>query len=85
MEEAFIRELIREVQEMRKRNKLNVKESIRLSLSSTNKVNEIIQKFADELKKEVGAKELVLDKLSGNCKGKIKFMDIEVEMAFDKI
>ncbi len=52
-DEALMRELLREVQESRKKRKLVVKDKIILFLD-----NEIMKKFVPEIKEKVGAKEI---------------------------
>jgi len=83
-EEAMLRELVREVQSLRKQNKFDVKEMISLSLSSDEKTNIVLKKFEKELKKEVGASKIVFGKLKGKYKGKIELEEKVVELGFDK-
>jgi isoleucyl-tRNA synthetase len=85
LEEALIREIIRSIQEMRKRERLNVKERIRLSLKSEEKIEKILEKFSEVLKREVGAVELILGKIEGKFKGEAKFKEAKIEIGFDKI
>jgi isoleucyl-tRNA synthetase len=84
-EEALIRELIRKVQEMRKEKNFNVKESISLSLKSDEKTEKILEKYADVLKKEVGASKLEVGKLEGTYTGKLEIEEISVGIAFEKV
>jgi isoleucyl-tRNA synthetase len=85
LEEALVREVIREVQEMRKKSNLSVKESISLTLNSDEKTDKILEKFAEVLKKEVGASKLTVGKIEGRHKGVLKFRDATVDIAFDRI
>lgn len=85
LEEALIRELIREIQEMRKKNRFQVKETIALSLKSDEKTNQLLEKHSKALGKEVGAKEIVIGEFKGDFTGKVKFEGKTVEIAFDKI
>jgi len=82
MEEALLRELIREVQSLRKQNKFDVKEMISLSLSSDEKTNIVLKKFEKELKKEVGAMKIMFGKLQGKYKGEVQFENKLIEIAF---
>jgi len=85
LEEALIRELIREIQTMRKKHGFHVSERILLNLSSDEKTNKALEKYVQSLKKEVGAKEIIVGKLEGEHKGSLKFEKLKVEIAFDKI
>ncbi len=85
LEEALVRELIREVQELRKRNNFNVKESIVLTLSSDSKTNEILKKNIQLLCKEVGAEKIIIGKLIGKFSGKLEFDNKMIEIKFDSI
>lgn len=84
LEESLVRELIRQIQSMRKENKLHVKESILLTLSSDKRTNDIIDKYYNQIKKEVGAKELFIGRLEGEFKGKLDFEDKSIGIGFDK-
>jgi isoleucyl-tRNA synthetase len=85
MEEAIFRELIREVQSLRKQNKFNVNEMIVLSLSSDEKTNAGLKKFEKELKKEVGAKKIIFGKVDGKYKGSLEFEGKKISMTFEKV
>jgi len=84
-EEALIRELIRKVQEMRKEKSFNVKESISLCLKSDEKIEKILEKFVEMLKKEVGAINIEVGKLEGEHKDKLSFEEVSIEIAFNKV
>jgi len=84
MEEAIFRELIREVQSLRKQNKFNVNEMIVLSLSSDEKTNAGLKKFEKDLKKEVGAKKIIFGEVDGKYKGSLEFEGKKISMAFEK-
>ncbi len=84
-EEALIRELIRKVQEMRKEKSFNVKESISLCLKSDEKTEKILEKYAEVLKKEVGASKLEVGKLEGVHRGKLELKEISIDIAFEKV
>jgi isoleucyl-tRNA synthetase len=85
LEEAMVRELIRKLQDMRKENKFNVKESINLSLDSDEKTNGVLKKFTKMLQKEVGAKQVKIGKVEGNFTGELEFEDKKISIAFSKI
>lgn len=57
--EGFIREFIRNIQEMRKDGGMQPKNVIFVKVESDSKTQEIIENWRDFIKKEVGAKELV--------------------------
>ena len=83
--EAMFRELVRYVQEMRKTNKFNVNESIKLSINSDQKTNKKLQEYKEKIMHEVGAKKVIIGKVSGKIKGQLKFENIMIEIVFDKI
>jgi isoleucyl-tRNA synthetase len=85
LEEAMIRELVREIQEMRKKNNFQVKETIALSLKSDEKTNQLLEKNSKILGKEIGAKEIVIGEFKGDFTGKLQFEGKTIEIAFDKI
>jgi len=84
MEEALVRELTREIQDMRKKNGFKVKENIILTLNSDGKTNKTLKKYEKILKKEVGASKTVVGKLKGKYKGSLQFEKVKVEILFDK-
>lgn len=84
LEEAMIRELIRSIQESRKKNKFNVKESINLTLNSDDKINKSLEKYRKSLMKEVGASKLTIGKLKGKYENILEFEGKQIEIAFDK-
>jgi len=84
LEEALIRELVREVQSLRKKHGFQVKESINLTLKSDEKTNALLKKHLNLLKKEVGAKKVVLGELKGKFKGSLEFEGNRVEISFEK-
>src|SRR5438309_9438126 len=73
LDESMIRELIREIQKLRKKSGLEVKEKISLLLSSDESTNKILDKSKKEIMEEVGANQISLGKQSGNFKGELKF------------
>jgi isoleucyl-tRNA synthetase len=85
LEEAMIRELVREVQDLRKKNKLQVKETISLSLNSDEKTNKVLKTYEKILMKEVSAKKVSFGKLEGKFKGQLKFEDKQINIAFSKL
>jgi isoleucyl-tRNA synthetase len=84
LEEAMVRELIREVQEMRKKNNFQVKEHILLTLNSNKETNQLLKKHESLLAKEVGASKIIVGKLEGEFKGKLNFEDKTVDISFSK-
>ena len=83
--EAMFRELVRHIQEMRKTNKFNVSESIKLSIKSDEKTNKRLEEFKEKLMHEVGAKKIIFGKVSGKFAGQMKFEDVSIDVAFDKV
>jgi hypothetical protein len=85
LNEALLRELVREVQDLRKKNGFIVKEKITLSLSSDEETNEMLGKNRQFLAREVGAKSVVVGSLKGRFRGKLEFEEKKIEIAFDRI
>jgi isoleucyl-tRNA synthetase len=85
LEEALIRELIREVQALRKKYGFNVKENINLTLNSDEKTNMVLNKYIKVLGKEVGAGRVSAGKLKGRFNGKLEFENKTIEIAFEKV
>jgi cysteinyl-tRNA synthetase len=84
LDEALFRELVREVQDMRKKGKFQIKDKIRLSLKSDEKTSRFLERKKKELAREVGAAKLKIGELAGEHKDKMKFKNVEVEIAFSK-
>jgi isoleucyl-tRNA synthetase len=83
-EESLIRELIRNIQVLRKKEGLNVHESIELSLSSDKKTEEILSKHLENISKGVGAKKVRIGK-PREVKGELKFESRKVKIDFKKM
>lgn len=84
MNEALIRELIREVQDLRKKNGFNVKQNIKLTLVSDDVTVKLLKKNDESIKKEVGASSVNFGKIVGNFVGKITFEEKEIDIGFEK-
>jgi isoleucyl-tRNA synthetase len=84
MKEALIRELIREVQDLRKKNGFNVKQTIKLTLVSGDSTAKLLKKNEELIKKEVGASQISFGKILGNFAGKVTFEGKEIDIGFDK-
>lgn len=85
LEEAMIKELTREIQNLRKKNNFNVKENISLFIKSDKETEKLLNKYSDSIKKEVGAKKIANGMLQGKYKGKITFEDKTIELGFDRV
>ncbi|MFH7880694.1 MAG: isoleucine--tRNA ligase [Candidatus Aenigmatarchaeota archaeon] len=59
-EEAIIREVIRAIQEERKKRKMNVWEKINLKINGDENILNIVEKNAEYISKEVGAESLII-------------------------
>ncbi len=68
IEEGFVNEIISKIQTMRKEANFEVMDQIRVSQSGNDKIKEIILRNAEEIKSQVLAKELLLDKAQGFTK-----------------
>ena len=64
-EEGVAREFIRSVQEMRKQKGLSPQDTISLSLDTDDSTKEFVKKFGDEIKRVVGASEIVFEANDG--------------------
>jgi len=85
LEEALVKELTREIQNLRKVNKFNVMETIELFIKSDGQTEKIVSKYGDLIKKEVGAKKISMGLLQGKYKAKLSFEDKVVEIGFDRV
>ena len=85
LDEALVREVVREVQSMRKKNGFKVTEAINLTINSSEEINAILKKAVKILQKEVGAKEVIVGKTVGRHKGKVDFNGKKIDVAFDKM
>ncbi|MCD6398877.1 MAG: class I tRNA ligase family protein, partial [Candidatus Aenigmarchaeota archaeon] len=81
-EESLVRELIRNVQQMRKDKKLVVEQKIKLNIDTDDETKQIIEKWSGEIKKEVGAKEFSFCKVEDGkiSKYKNKSIKFNIEM-----
>jgi len=84
LEEALLRELVREVQDLRKKNGFVVKDKIALCLSSDEKTEKLLEKNRQFLAGEVGAKSVAVGSVEGKFKGKIEFEDKEINIGFSR-
>ena len=86
LNKAFIRELIRYIQDLRKKNNLNVGDKIDLYIDSDEKTNKLLKSFENELKAEVGAKNIFIGKFDKKeSKGVFEFEDKTLNIMFYKI
>ncbi len=79
-EERLVRELMRNVQQMRKDKELVVEQRIKLNLDTDEETQKIIKKWTEEIKREVGAKEIAFCKVEGGKTSKYKDKNIKFEM-----
>ena len=85
LEEAMIREVVRAVQNLRKKNAFNVKEYIALTLKAGAKAEKMLKKYSAKIGEEVRAKSVQIGIQKGKITGKVKFMDDEIFISFEKI
>ncbi len=85
LEEALVKELTREVQNLRKKNNFNVRDSVSLFIKSDKQTEQMLTKYFDAIKKEVGATEISTGMLQGNYKGKLSVEDKIIEIGFDRV
>jgi isoleucyl-tRNA synthetase len=82
MEERLYRELTRIIQSMRKKQKLVVSDKIELNLKSDPKTEKILEKFTEDLKKDVGASKVDIGSSKDENKQKMEFKGMEIEIFF---
>ncbi|MCK5016864.1 MAG: isoleucine--tRNA ligase [Candidatus Peribacteraceae bacterium] len=84
-DKAFLRELVRSVQILRKKNNLNVKEKIEVYFGTCKKAEEIIDKNRKWISTQVGAAKVHTTTLKGETpKGDMEFDKNKVKIYFDK-
>ena len=83
--EAMFRELIRFIQNMRKNEKFNVNDCIKLSINSDNQTLNKIKEYLDKIKSEVGAKEIIMGEIIGEYKKEMEFKNKKINIGFSKI
>jgi len=83
MEEALVRELVREIQSLRKQNGFYINQRISLTLNSDKITNSILKNYEKIIMKEVGADKLNIGFLKGRFSGKLEFEGKTIEIAFD--
>lgn len=81
-EEAMISELIRKIQDMRKKAMLKRKDKIELYLETDEKTREIIEKFISKVKEAVNAVEIKYTE-GGSYKSKLNFEDRTIVIGLD--
>lgn len=82
--EAMFREIVRHVQEMRKKNSFKVNETIILTISSDLETNKKLKGYREKMAGEVGAKGVKIGKVSGKFRDRMKFQDLSIDLAFDR-
>ncbi len=82
--EMILRELIRNIQELRKKNKFVIKDEIVLTIKTDKDTTKILKKYSERIKKEVGAADIIFDKLDGHYKGSMELENVKIDIAFNK-
>lgn len=80
-DQALVRELIRSVQILRKKEGLDVREGIMLSLKSDDKTEGVLKDNEKDILEGTGSKELVLGKVK-SPKGKMEFEGRKIDIGF---
>ncbi len=83
--ERLYRELVREIQEMRKNAKFVVSDEISLTLKSDDETQKVLGKYLKGLVLEVGASKVEIGVLKGKHNGGLIFGKKKVEITFDKM
>lgn len=68
VEEGFVRELVSKIQTMRKEAGFEVTDHIKVYQDNNDKIAEVLKAHADEIKKEVLAKYILLGQMGGHAK-----------------
>jgi valyl-tRNA synthetase len=84
LEEALIRELVREIQNLRKKSGFVVSDKIDLSLNSDEHTNKLLKKYEKDLMSEVGAKKISIGIAEGKFKSQFSFEDKTINIVFSK-
>lgn len=85
-DKAFLRELIRNIQVLRKKERLNVKEKINLWLGTDKKTGETLDKFRETISKEVGASKVRMGiPKKFKPKGSLEFKGKKVKVYFERM
>ncbi|MBU1197984.1 isoleucine--tRNA ligase [Candidatus Micrarchaeota archaeon] len=87
--EAFFRELVRAIQDSRKKNKLQVQNHVELTLYGSEEASNVLKSKIAELKEEVGASKILLVDsergLKGDASAKAAFGKLTVTARFRKL
>lgn len=84
-DKAFLRELVRSIQILRKKERLNVREKIGLWLGTDKKTEKVLEKSRDWVSKEVGASKVHLKKPAKfKPKGSLDFRGKKVKVYFER-
>ena len=85
LEEALVRELVREIQDQRKKSGFVVSDKIKLSLNSDKSTNKLLKRYERDLMSEVGAKKISIGATEGKFRSQFKFDEKTVDIAFSKV
>jgi len=83
--EAMLRELSRFVQDMRKKNGLQVNDKIELFVESDRDTNKFLMKFKKDIRDNVGASNVFIGKPGGTLKDKFSFENRVLNVGFSKL
>lgn len=79
IEEGLFRELVRAIQEERKKRKMNVWDKIILKIDESEVSLNIIERFGEKLMEEVGAESILLEKLEGGKEVEIENLKVKFD------
>jgi len=80
IEEGMFRELVRAIQEERKRRKMNVWDKIILKIGESELSLKIVEKFGERLMEEVGAESILVEELESGKE--IEFENAKIKFDF---
>ena len=81
--EAIVREIVRRVQESRKKNGFSIMEKISLYLSGN--IEDLIEEFGEVIRKNVNAESIVFGELKGEYEGSFEVLGRKIEFKFSKV
>jgi len=84
LERALFSEIVRKIQELRKKNGFKVAEYITLTLRSDEETENRLTKYLERLSKEVGANAILVGELRGKYKDELEFEGKKIEIAFER-
>jgi isoleucyl-tRNA synthetase len=83
-EEAFVNEVVRNIQELRKKNNLSVWEKVDVFFVTDKSLKKILEKNSERILMRVNGNKIYFDKLEG-VEGKFEFLSKEIKFSFKRL